>query len=310
MHHCLCCYIVSLHICPSLGQEERERRSKEGGSVLGPLAVSPIVTPSEEAILFRVEAVQDSQTLVDGDVAGIGREFRLLAEDIMEEVEVVADEEQKQWSSQELEEKTVEEQGQDRPGGPSEHQALDVLKALAALQVELSSECEQNHRAYHQRRKHHLAWGSAIIQGIPGFWAKTIMSHPQVSVMISDQDQDFLDYMIDLKVQVWSHLQSRCKLIFSFQDNPYFLNTMIIKEYYLDITGNRACHSTPVHWFWDFEWGSPSHSLDTRSLNFLNWLSGHNGPELNRIADLISNDMWDDPLKYYLGEDDSSIRDN
>lgn len=119
----------------------------------------PVVTPSEEAILFRVEAVQDSQTLVDGDVAGIRREFRLLAEDIMEEVEVVADEEQKQWSSQELEEKTVEEQGQDRPGGPSEHQALDVLKALAALQVELSSECEQNHRAYHQRRKHHLAWG-------------------------------------------------------------------------------------------------------------------------------------------------------
>jgi hypothetical protein len=134
----------------------------------------PVVTPSEEAILFRVEAVQDSQTLVDGDVAGIRREFRLLAEDIMEEVEVVADEEQKQWSSQELEEKTVEEQGQDRPGGPSEHQALDVLKALAALQVELSSECEQNHRAYHQRRKHHLAWGSAIIQGIPGFWAKTV----------------------------------------------------------------------------------------------------------------------------------------
>ena len=73
----------------------------------------PVVTPSEEAILFRVEAVQDSQTLVDGDVAGIRREFRLLAEDIMEEVEVVADEEQKQWSSQELEEKTVEEQGRE-----------------------------------------------------------------------------------------------------------------------------------------------------------------------------------------------------
>ena len=69
--------------------------------------------PSEEAILFRVEAVQDSQTLVDGDVAGIRWEFWLLAEDIMEEVEVVADEEQKQWSSQELEEKTVEEQGRE-----------------------------------------------------------------------------------------------------------------------------------------------------------------------------------------------------
>ena len=134
----------------------------------------PVVTPGEEAILSRVEAVQDSETLVDGDVAGIGWKFQLLAEDIMEEVEAVADEQWEQWSSQELEEKTVKEQGQDRPGGPSEHQVLDVLKALAALQVELSSECEQNHRAYHQRRKHHLAWGSAIIQGIPGFWAKTV----------------------------------------------------------------------------------------------------------------------------------------
>ena len=81
----------------------------------------PVVTPGQEATLFRVEVVQDSETVVDGDVAGIGREFQLLAEGIMEEVEVVADEEQEQWSSKELEEKRVEEQGQDRPGGLSEH---------------------------------------------------------------------------------------------------------------------------------------------------------------------------------------------
>ena len=57
---------------------------------------------------------------MDGDLAGIGRGFHLLAEHIMEEVEVVADEEQEQRSFRELEEKTVEEQGQERPGGLSE----------------------------------------------------------------------------------------------------------------------------------------------------------------------------------------------
>ena len=51
--------------------------------------------------------MQDRETLVDGDVAGIGWKFQLLAEDIMEEVEAVADEQWEQWFSQELEEKTV-----------------------------------------------------------------------------------------------------------------------------------------------------------------------------------------------------------
>ena len=93
----------------------------------------------------------------------------------------MVEEEQQQRSSQELEEKTVEEQGQERPRGPSERQVLEVLQALAALQVELSSKHEKNRRAYvqfmhknHQRRKCHLAPRSAIIQGICGFWAKAV----------------------------------------------------------------------------------------------------------------------------------------
>ena len=189
-------------------QEERVRQSEEGGSILGPqtfLIVSPgaqwagapqpvfvmlciawtfqppIVTPGKEATLFRVEAVEDSKALVDEDVVGIEWEFQLLAEDSTKEVEVVTDDERQQGFSQELEEKTVEEQGWERPGGPSELPALDELQALAALRVELSSEHEKNHRAYirfmhksHQRRKSHLAWRSAIIQGIPGFWAKAV----------------------------------------------------------------------------------------------------------------------------------------
>lgn len=53
-----------------------------------------VVMPGKETTLFRLEAVDDSEPLVDGDAAGIGRGFQLPAEDIMEEVEVVADEEQ------------------------------------------------------------------------------------------------------------------------------------------------------------------------------------------------------------------------
>ncbi|KAF4008062.1 hypothetical protein G4228_019622 [Cervus hanglu yarkandensis] len=133
--------------------------------------------PGEEVTLYTVEAVEDSGALVNGEEAEIRWECQLLAEDIMEEVEVVADKEQEQQSSQELEEKTVEEQGLKRHGGLSEQPVLDVLQSLAALQMELRSEHEKNHWAYvsfmlknHHSRKCHLAWRSAIIQGIADFW--------------------------------------------------------------------------------------------------------------------------------------------
>ncbi|KAI4529153.1 hypothetical protein MG293_020827 [Ovis ammon polii] len=90
-----------------------------------------VVTPGEEATLFMVASGKDREAQVDVVVAGTRRMFQLLPEDIIEDVEVVADEEQQQGSSQELEEKTVEEQSQERPGGPSELLALDVLQALA-----------------------------------------------------------------------------------------------------------------------------------------------------------------------------------
>ena len=42
------------------------------------------------------------------------------------------------------------------------------------------------------------------------------------------------------QVQVQSHPRSHCKLIFSFWDNQYFWNTVVVKEYYLDITDKRG----------------------------------------------------------------------
>ena len=87
--------------------------------------------------------------------------FLLLVEDIIEEVEVVAVEEQGKLSSQEREEKP-EEQGQEHPstGASSDQPPLEALEALAVLQVELSSTHETDPKAYlrlqrkdHQRRK-------------------------------------------------------------------------------------------------------------------------------------------------------------
>ena len=51
----------------------------------------PVGTPGEEVTLYMVEVVYDSGAMVDREETGIRWECQLWAEDVMEEVKVVAD---------------------------------------------------------------------------------------------------------------------------------------------------------------------------------------------------------------------------
>jgi len=75
----------------------------------------------------------------------------------------------------------------------------------------------------------------------------------------------------------------------------------------LSSAGYRAGHSTPVDWFWGFKRGEPCHRLDTRSLNFLSWLSGQNCLESNRIVEewwfetcTVNDWLWNSWLLVHL----------
>ncbi|XP_060994094.1 testis-specific Y-encoded protein 1-like [Dama dama] len=252
---------------------------------------APHGTPGKEIAFFRVEAVGEDTALEKEELAWIRQEFQLLVEDIiMKEVEVVVDVVEEQVALQEWEEKPEEESQED---------------ASPEAQTVKEEDKEQDQEALEQT--------TGSLQNDLGDWeVKSLKSSYGAanSRYTSVKDEDLsMSSKRNAKVQVRSHPRSRCKLIFSFWDNPYFWNTVIVKEYYyLDITGYRARHSTPVHWFWDFERGAPSRRLDTRNLNFLNWLSGHNCPESNRTAEIIGQDVWDDPLKYHPREEICAMR--
>lgn len=56
-----------------------------------------------EVSLFSREAVDEGTSVEEGEVSGLRQVFQLLVENSMKEVEVVAEEEQEQMSSQEWE---------------------------------------------------------------------------------------------------------------------------------------------------------------------------------------------------------------
>ncbi|XP_077891687.1 testis-specific Y-encoded protein 3-like [Ictidomys tridecemlineatus] len=180
------------------------------------------------------------------------------------------------------------------------------LEELQALQLDLEPVNSQATRAYSrlkqklkQRRKPQLDCRSSIIQSIPGFWAKTFVNHPQMSSMISDQDEDMLSYMTHLEVEEYKHPSHCCKIILFFGNNPYFRNEVITKEYLISINGYRASYSTAVQWYQEYKREACSRRHHNSSPNFFNWLTDHNFTGSNRITEIISKDLWLNPLHYY-----------
>ncbi|XP_062941168.1 testis-specific Y-encoded protein 9-like, partial [Cynocephalus volans] len=180
--------------------------------------------------------------------------------------------------------------------------------SLEALQLEMEPVNNQARTAFAclrhnlvQRRRTLLGHRRSIIQGIPGFWAKAIVNHPEMLAMISDEDEDLLSYVIDLEVEEIRHPIHCCKIMMFFRDNPYFRNKVIIKEYLINVTGYRASHSTPVQWYQDYEHEAYSRRHHNSSVNFFfNWFSDHNFAGSNRIAEIICEDLWLNPLRYHM----------
>ncbi|XP_064134811.1 testis-specific Y-encoded protein 3-like [Loxodonta africana] len=223
-------------------------------------------------------------------------------------------EEQEQAEEQEQREQPQAEQAQSSPGPFSTQRFLEALEALEALQMEIGPMSAKANRDYFRLRsklvqscKPHLDRRSAIIQGIPGFWVKAIANHPQMSALISEKDEDMLSYLITLEVENFIHPNNGCKITFFFRRNPYFWNEVIIKGYDISITGYTAFYSTPIQWFQNYECEAHSRRHHDTSVNFFNWFSVPDFSGYNRITEIISEDLWINPLKYYLREDRTMI---
>ncbi|XP_068104518.1 protein SET-like [Hyperolius riggenbachi] len=187
------------------------------------------------------------------------------------------------------------------------------LHALESVQEELRAVNERADRAmlqlkrrYGQLRKPHIQKRNSIIRTIPGFWVTAFLNHPQLSAMINDRDEDTLSYMNNLQVEDFTHLKSSSKIKFYFNSNPYFKNDAIIKEFQYGPSGRLVSHSTPIRW-WR---GQNPENYQGKSANsapsFFSWFSDHSFPAADRIATIIKEDLWPNPLQYYLmGEAES-----
>uniref|UniRef100_A0A2K5CJ27 TSPY like 1 n=1 Tax=Aotus nancymaae TaxID=37293 RepID=A0A2K5CJ27_AOTNA len=186
------------------------------------------------------------------------------------------------------------------------HEALR-MDPLEAIQQELDTVNAQADRAFQQlehkfgrMRRHYLERRNYIIQNIPGFWMTAFRNHPQLSSMIRGQDADMLRYITNLEVKELRHPRTGCKFKFFFRRNPYFRNKLIVKEYEVRSSGRVVSLSTPIIWRRGHEPQSFIRRNQDLICSFFTWFSDHSLPESDKIAEIIKEDLWPNPLQYYL----------
>ncbi|XP_012505587.1 PREDICTED: testis-specific Y-encoded-like protein 4 [Propithecus coquereli] len=193
-----------------------------------------------------------------------------------------------------------------RPRAPKINNCMDSLEAIDQELSNVNAQADraflQLERKFGRMRRLHMQRRSFIIQNIPGFWVTAFRNHPQLSPMISGQDEDMMRYMINLEVEELKLPRAGCKFKFIFQSNPYFRNEGLVKEYERRSSGRVVSLSTPIRWHRGQD--PQAHIHRNREGNtipsFFNWFSDHSLLEFDRIAEIIKGELWPNPLQYYL----------
>ncbi|XP_030746326.1 protein SET [Sitophilus oryzae] len=220
-----------------------------------------------------------------------------------------------------------------------DHATQKTLEEIDAIQNELdtinekaSEEILQIERKYNRIRKPHFEKRNQLINSIPNFWVTAMMNHPDLSNLFSGQEEeDCLHHLTKIEIEDFEDIMSGYYIKFYFDENPYFENAVLTKEYHL---GNDppTSKSSQIIWKEGYQLGqntqettnknSRKRRVDCLKTSFFNWFNDNIDPYTDDFAEEFKDDLWLNPLQYYLvadgqeeengieGEEESSSDDN
>ncbi|XP_032323424.1 testis-specific Y-encoded-like protein 5 [Camelus ferus] len=201
----------------------------------------------------------------------------------------------------------VEENKAEKEAGSGPPATDGSMDTLENVQLKLETMNAQADRAYlrlsrkfGQLRLHHLERRNLLIQNIPGFWGQAFQNHPQLSSFLNNQDKEVLSYLNSLEVEELGLARLGYKIKFYFGRNPYFQNKVLIKEYGCGPSGQVVSRSTPIQWLPGHDLQSLSQGSPDNSRSFFGWFSNHSSIESDKIVEIINEELWPNPLQYYL----------
>lgn len=145
-----------------------------------------------------------------------------------------------------------------------------------------------------------------IIKRISNFWVTAIINHPKISRILDEEDEECLHSLKVLEVEEFEDVKSGYRMHFYFDENPYFENTVLSKEFHLECLSK----STSIKWkegkniLEHLRAGSyRNKKRNSEYKSFFDWFVDDTDIVEDKIAMAIRDELWQNPLQYYLVPD-------
>jgi hypothetical protein len=184
----------------------------------------------------------------------------------------------------------------------------EVQNDLDRLNEQASEEILKVEQKYIKLRQPHFVKRSDLVAKIPNFWATAFINHPQISALLTEDDEDALQFLERVEVQEFDDIKTGYKINFHFGENPYFENKCITKEFHLNETGEPSSKSTPITWKPGKNLVKPPAAKGNKRSHdeqdsFFGWFMNHKDAGADELGEVIKDDVWPNPLQYYLASE-------
>jgi len=191
-----------------------------------------------------------------------------------------------------------------------------VQNQLEDLSDQASQEILKVEQKFNALRKPHYEKRAQVISQIPNFWATVFLNHPQVSAILTEDDEVALQSLSKVDVEeMEGDVKSGYKIAFHFTDNPYFENTELAKE--VNQADPEQSKATDIRWktgkcLVKAPGGAPAGKKrkNEEQGSFFSWFIKPTDEGYDEIGDAIKDEIWPNPLQFYLGEDEADDEDD
>jgi len=166
-------------------------------------------------------------------------------------------------------------------------------------------------KKYYSLRKPVLDKRNAVLSKIPRFWITAFVNHPLLRQIVNEKDLEILEHLRDLVVE--EQLEGEKlghKILMHFDKNQFFSNAVLWKEFQYNVDKELVVTCSEIKWGVGKEpkpipepkQGKRKKEEFEEPSFFENWFSPEDQDD--DLGDIIKEDLWQNPVKYFHGLDD------